>query len=74
MKINDIIKTILKENGIRKTVLANRLGLDRRVLDCRLRGENMTTKNAVETARALDYKIVVVPVNTNVREGWFEIG
>lgn len=73
MKINEIILEILKTQNVKKAVLANRLNLDRRVLDRRLKGDNLTTKSVAETTRALDYKVVIVPANVQMRDGWYEV-
>ena len=66
-------KEIMKKQSVGVNMLADRLGIKQNVLSERLRHENISIKKLSEMLRLLDYKIILVPRETRLPEGGFEI-
>ena len=61
MKIGEAINKVLKENGIKKATLADRLGISRQALNGRINFRNMTVDLAADTLEKINYRVVIVP-------------
>ncbi len=78
MNNREIIKTIMNEQGINNSTLAKRLEITQATLWDRLdttprKGKprkDISVTLFSEMLRALDYKVVVVPENTRIRDGY----
>ena len=72
-----IIRKIMDEKGIGVTKMARSMGIDdQRVISNRLgtgKSANLSSDKLDEMARALGYKVIVVPDNVSMEEGWYEI-
>lgn len=70
----DIIKAIMETKGVSNATLANRLSITQQALWDRLNNKKATkdlsTAVLVDMAAALDYKVVVVPRETRIKEGY----
>lgn len=66
-------REIMKNRAVGVNMLADRLGIKQNVLSERLRHENISVKKLSEMLRLLDYKIILVPRETRVPEGGFEV-
>ena len=77
MQANEIIRDIVEKNkDLTLSKIAFMIGLKKEqktVLSQRLRQENISIRNMDEMLRACGYKMVAVPFNTVVKEGWYEI-
>lgn len=73
MSANEVVKKIMKDCGVSITALANRIGVDRAALGMRLRQKNVSVDKLNEMLKAIDYKIIVMPIDGRVKEDWFEI-
>ena len=73
MKANEAIRTIVDSRGMKYSALAFRLNLTRAALYERLTQKNLSLLKFDEILKALGYKIVIVPYNTPVKDGQFEI-
>lgn len=73
MKVNEAVREIMTERGVRPADLRRRLGLESNAMANRLSRDSMTVTKLVETLRALDYKLVAVPNDARVRTGEIEI-
>lgn len=73
MKALEAVRAIMELTGVKPSVLANRLGIKNNTMSNRLSREDITMDKYNETLRALDYKIIVVPSNTRVPDGGFEV-
>ena len=73
MKANEIIRTIMDNKDVKPTVLAGRLGINKNTMSERLNQENMSTDRMIEMLRVMDYKLVVMPVESRLPNGAFEI-
>ncbi len=73
--MNVILATreIMKNRAVGVNMLADRLGIKQNVLSERLRHENISVNKLSEMLRLLDYKIILVPRETRVPEGGFEV-
>lgn len=72
-----VIRKIMDEKGIGMSKLANMLGFQypQKVTD-RLgtgKSKNLSTDKLDEMVRALGYKVIVVPEEVKMKDGWYEI-
>lgn len=67
------IREIMEIQSVGVCKLADRLGMKQNALSMRLKQKTISTDKLAETLRMLDYKIVLVPRETRVPEGGFEI-
>lgn len=74
MKSTDAIKQIMKEQGISQAVLAKRVGAkDNITINKRLMMKNISMKLMTEMARALGYKIILMPDTSRTPSDAIEI-
>ena len=76
MKGRDIVKEIMKEQGVTNTVMASRLNITQAALWDRINSSKvkdipLSTLN--EMLRALDYKIVIVPIDNRVPDKGYKV-
>lgn len=71
MKATDIVRTIMKNNGIKIAALADKLKIRSNVISVRLTQDNISISKLDEMLRLMDYKIIVVPRDTIEKEGWY---
>ncbi|MBS7403322.1 MAG: hypothetical protein KIG37_07255 [Oscillospiraceae bacterium] len=69
----EALKEVMKIREIRPAVLCDRLGIKSNVLSERFKQKNVSVTKLNEMLRLMDYKIVVVPRDSRVPEGGFEI-
>ena len=69
----EAVKAIMGIKDIRPAVLCDRLGIKSNVLSERFKQKNVSVEKLNDMLRAMDYKVVVVPRDTRVPEGGFEI-
>ena len=68
-----IIREIVKQQGIQFSTVCSRLKINKSTLSERLRQRNPSVEKMSEMLQAVDYKLVAVPVNTSLQEGWYEV-
>ncbi len=73
MKTSEAVREIMKEQGIGTTKMASRMDKTPRVVSDRLRQDNMSVSILNELLRVLDYKVIIVPRDTKLPRGGFEI-
>lgn len=73
MITSDAIREVMKEKGISLSVLAGRLGLGKSTMSERLRQKNISVGKANEVLRVMDYKIIIVPSDTRIPDGGYEV-
>lgn len=73
MKTGEAIREIMKKQDIGITKIANRLGKSKSVVSERVRQDNISVAKLDEILRVLDYKIVLVPLDTSTSKDSFEI-
>lgn len=69
----EAVKVIMKLKDIRPAVLCDRLKIKSNVLSERFKQKNVSVEKLNDMLRAMDYKVVVVPRDTRIPEGGFEI-
>ena len=69
----EAVKEIMKIKDIRPAVLCDRLKIKSNVLSERFKQKNVSVEKLNDMLRAMDYKVVVVPRDTRLPEGGFEI-
>jgi len=76
MRGRDIIKSIMDANSITNATLAHRLGITNAAIWDRLNNKgvkDLSVSTLSDMARNLDYKVVVVPRNSRIPEGGYEV-
>lgn len=73
MKINEIIRTIINERGMKYSFLANKMNVSRSVLSERLNMANLSIKKYNEMLEPLDFKLMVVPKSYPPEQNCYEI-
>ena len=73
MKASKAIREIMKNQGVGINRMADRLNKPARLVSDRLSQDNISVAKLDELLRVLDYKILMVPRETRIPEGGFEI-
>lgn len=69
----EAVKEIMKLKDVRPAVLCDRLKIKSNVLSERFKQKNVSVEKLNDMLRAMDYKVVVVPRDTRLPEGGYEI-
>ena len=69
----EAVKEIMKLKDVRPAVLCDRLKIKSNVLSERFKQKNVSVEKLNDMLRAMDYKVVVVPRDTRIPEGGYEI-
>ena len=69
----EAVKEIMKLKDIRPAVLCDRLKIKSNVLSERFKQKNVSVEKLNEMLRAMDYKVVIVPRESRIPEGGYEI-
>ena len=67
------LREIMKIQSVGVNKLADRLGIKQNVMSMRLKHDNISINKLSEMLRLLDYKIILVPRETRLPEGGFEV-
>lgn len=70
MTASEAIKEILKLKGLNQAKLSDMLDIPLKTLNERLRHKNISVNKLDETLRVMGYKIMVVPRETKVENGF----
>ncbi|MBR3149510.1 MAG: hypothetical protein IKF64_05000 [Eubacterium sp.] len=73
MKASDAIRKIMKDNDFTLVQISKTLNTSVRLVSDRLRMKNISLSKLSELLNAIDYKIVIIPKNTQVPDGGYEI-
>ena len=73
MKTSEIIRELMSKNGMRGIDLAEKLGVGTTALANRLNRGVLSTPVLAKTMDIFGYKIVLVPKDTEMQDGWFEV-
>lgn len=73
MKTNEVVRTLLKSKGISVAALAGRIGAKPNTITQRLTQDNISIDKLNEMLRVLDYKVVVVPRESRIPDGGYEV-
>ena len=76
MKGREIVKQIMENEGVTNAVLSKRLGLTQATLWDRLntkKAKDIPLSTLIEMLDKLDYKVQIVPGDTEIPEGGYEV-
>ena len=76
MLVKKAIRSIMERNGIGLNALAHMMGKNSQFVSDKLnpaKGLNMSTDKLDEMIRVMGYKIVLMPADTELQDGWYEI-
>lgn len=73
MKALDAIIEVMRINGVTKTALGRRIGKTDAAVGMKFHQKSITVSSIDEMARALGYKIVLMPDTTPTPKGGYEI-
>ena len=76
MLVKKAIRAIMDRKGIGLNALARMVGKNSQFVSDKLnpaKGLNMSTDKLDELIRVMGYKIVLVPTETKMNDGWYEI-
>ena len=69
----EAFKKVMEDKDVRPAVLCGRLGIKGNVLSERFKQKNVSVAKLNEMARLIDYKVVLVPRESRIPEGGYEI-
>lgn len=73
MKSGTAVREIMKKQNVGVNKMADRLNKSSRLISERLGQDNISIAKLNEMLRVLDYKAVIVPRDTRIPEGGYEI-
>jgi hypothetical protein len=73
MKATEALKKVMELKNVKPSDLCARLGIKSNVLSERFKQKNISVEKLDEMMNVMDYKIVIVPRETRLPEGGFEI-
>ncbi len=73
MKTAEAVRKVMEAQDVGTNKMADRLGKPPRLISDRLSQTNMSITKLNEMLRILDYKVVIVPRETRIPDGGFEI-
>jgi hypothetical protein len=74
MTLRQIVETVLERQKLPKASIARAENISPQLINYRLNHtESTSVANAMQLLRGCGYKIVAVPKNERVRDGWFEL-
>lgn len=73
MKAGDAIKKVMEEQGVRVSQIAYMAGKKSNVISERLSQENISVGKMLEMLRVLEYKVVIMPRDAKMQDGWYEV-
>lgn len=73
MKTSDAIREVMAIRNLKVTDVAYSLNKKSNVISERLTQTNMSIAKVNEMLRLMNYKVVIVPRDTRLQDGWFEI-
>lgn len=76
MLVKKAIRAIMDRKGIGLNALAHMMGKNSQFVSDKLnpaKGLNMSTDKLDEMIRTMGYKIVLVPEDVEIQDGWFEV-
>ena len=73
MKATDIIRVIMEKKEVKLSMLADRLKIKNNTLSERMTQKNISVLKLSEMLRVMDYKILIVPRNVQIKDDWYEL-
>lgn len=66
-------REVMKLTGFRQKDLSERLGVSQNALNNRLTRDNITVSKLAEMSKAVGYKVVLIPHDVILPDGFYEI-
>lgn len=73
MIATDIIRNIMEKEDVKPSALAERLKIKNNTLSERMTQKNISVRKLNEMLKAMNYKMVIVPQDVQVEDGWYEL-
>lgn len=78
MRVEDILKTVMEENGMTKAQLGRAVGIaDEKnpsdVINKRIKQKNISVNVLSEMLGAMGYTLAVIPKGTKLKDGEYEV-
>lgn len=73
MKAGDAIKKVMSEKSVKVAQMAYMTGKKSNVISERLSQENISVGKMMEMLRVLEYKVVIMPKDAKMQDGWYEV-
>lgn len=73
MKARDAIKKVMSEKSVKVAQMAYMTGKKSNVISERLSQENISVGKMMEMLRVLEYKVVIMPRDAKMQDGWYEV-
>ena len=73
MKAGDAIKKVMSEKSVKVAQMAYMTGKKSNVISERLSQENISVGKMMEMLRVLEYKVVIMPRDAKMQDGWYEV-
>lgn len=73
MKAGDAIKKVMSEKSVKVAQMAYMTGKKSNVISERLSQENISVGKMMEMLRVLEYKVVIIPRDAKMQDGWYEV-
>lgn len=70
---NETIREVAKRRNLKQVEISSKLGVKPNVLSERMRQKNITISKLNEIMKAMDYKIVIVPGDSRLPDGGYEV-
>lgn len=69
----EAVREVMKRKEVRPAVLCDRLGIKSNVLAERFKQKNVSVSKLNEMLRLMDYKVVIVPRESRIPDGGYEV-
>lgn len=73
VKAGDAIKKVMSEKSVKVAQMAYMTGKKSNVISERLSQENISVGKMMEMLRVLEYKVVIMPRDAKMQDGWYEV-
>lgn len=73
MKAGDAIKKVMSEKSVKVAQMAYMTGKKSNVISERLSQDNISVGKMMEMLRVLEYKVVIMPRDAKMQDGWYEV-
>lgn len=73
MKTSEAVREVMKTKQVGVSQIADRIGKSPRLVCERLGQENISITKLQEMLRVLDYKIVIIPRESRIPDGGYEV-
>lgn len=73
MKLNEVLETVMNEQGMTQVRMGRQLNVSRQALHQRVKRDSMRTNELIDILDVLDYDLVIQPKGSRLVNGAFKI-